>query len=90
MSALVRGSHLGDEFIVDQELGSGSFGITYSVRALKDMPPYIRRGESYVIKEYFPVTSFSEVRMTGSCPEERVRRMSVTIPNVLTAFSTSL
>lgn len=54
MSALVRGSHLGDEFIVDQELGSGSFGITYSVRALKDMPPYIRRGESYVIKEYFP------------------------------------
>ncbi len=54
MTALRRGTELGDEFVIEKVLGQGSFGITYAVRALKTINDEVREGDICVVKEYFP------------------------------------
>jgi len=54
MTALPRGTELGDEFVIERVLGQGGFGITYEVRALKTINDEVRQGDRGVVKEFFP------------------------------------
>lgn len=48
---LAAGLELGDEFLIERALGSGTFGITYLVKALKNLGELVKIGHPYVVKE---------------------------------------
>lgn len=54
MTALRKGTELGDEFVIERVLGHGGFGITYEVRALKTVNDEVQAGDRCVVKEFFP------------------------------------
>jgi serine/threonine protein kinase len=83
ITPLPTGLEMGDEFRIERKLGQGGFGITYLVRALKDIDDRIQTGSLYVVKE-FAMTNYvvrdeatNRLVATGNSNEAREQNWAV-------------